>query len=278
MMSSQHIIEVNEANFQTEVLAFSNTTPVVVDFWADWCQPCHMLTPILERLANEHNGAFRLAKINADENPNLTMQFDIRGLPTVKAFDKGQVAAEFVGAQTEGKVREFLSKIAPSELSLALEKGHSLIQLGNWEEAVDSFRKVLKSSPDNGGALLGMAKSLLAQGNPGDALVILREFPTSKELTTAEQLLPLAHAMAQIEMEEQTNGDDELDNAYSQAVRLVKLGNLPAAADGLLDILKQDKNYRQGEVKKVILGVLEIMGESAEETRKYRNELTSILF
>ena len=278
MMSSEFIIEVTESDFQYEVLGYSNTKPVVVDFWAEWCQPCHMLTPILEKLAKEANGAFRLAKVNADENPNLTMQFKIASLPTVKAFHKGQVVAEFVGGQTELMIRDFLRKLAPTVGDLALEKGQSLLKMQNWNTASDAFRKALKKNPDNGAALLGLAKSLIAQGDPGKALVILREFPTSKELKTAENLLPLAEAMGRLKDSPESDLDDEMGAAYHQVIRLVGLGNLPASADGLLDILKAEKNYLDGEARQVMVAVLELMDPNSEETRKYRGELGSVLF
>jgi len=278
MMSSKFIIEVSEADFQYEVLAYSNTKPVVVDFWAEWCQPCHMLTPILEKLAKEANGAFRLAKVNADENPNLTMQFNVRGLPTVKAFNKGQVVTEFVGAQTEGKVREFLRKLAPSASDLALEKGKSLLKLHDWKTAAGSFRKALKTDPDDRAALLGLAKSLIAQGDPSKALAILREFPAGKELKSAENLLPLAQTMASLMNTPAGNAKDDLSAAYNRSIQLVGRGNLPAAADGLLDILRDDKNFRDGEAHMVMVGVLEMMDQNSEETRKYRGELGSVIF
>jgi putative thioredoxin len=278
MMSSDHIIDAGESNFQIDVLTYSNSVPVIVDFWAEWCQPCHMLTPILEKLANEANGGFRLAKVDADGNPNLVMQYNVRGLPTVKVFSKGQVAGEFVGAKTEGQVREFLRKIAPSHGDLAIEKGLSLLGLNRWQEADESFRKALKAQPDDSVALLGLAKSLLAQGQAGDALAILRAFPPSKEYTVAENLLPLAASMAELETNTDFNEDDELETAFRQAVRLVSRGNLPAAADGLLDILRQDKAYRGGEARKAMLAVLDMMAPQAEETRQYRQELSAVLF
>lgn len=278
MMSSEFIIEVTEATFQYEVLVFSNTKPVVVDFWAEWCQPCHMLTPILEKLTVEANGAFRLAKINADENPNLTMQFNVRGLPTVKAFHRSQVVAEFVGAQTEVMVREFLRNLAPSATDLALEKGHSLIKLGDWKTATGVFQKVLQTSPDDSLALLGLAKSLIAQGNPSKALVILQEFPASKESKSAENLLPLAQAMAKVEDKSVNDFEDELVATYRRSILLVGKGNLPAAADGLLYILRSDKNFMDGRAKDAMVAVLELMDPDSEETRRYRDELTSVLF
>lgn len=278
MMSSEFIIEVTEADFQYEVLAFSNTKPVVVDFWAEWCQPCHMLTPILEKLAVEANGAFRLAKVNADENPNLTMQFNVRGLPTVKAFHRSQVVAEFVGAQTELMVREFLRNLAPSATDLALEKGHSLLRLGDWETATDVFQTVLKTSPDDSLALLGLAKGLIAQGNPSKALVILQEFPASKELKSAENLLSLAQAMVKFEDKKADDIENEMEAAFRRSILLVGKGNLLAAADGLLDILRTDKAFMDGEAKDAMVAVLELMDPDSEETRQYRDELTSVLF
>lgn len=276
MMSSEFIIEVSEVDFQYEVLAYSNNLPVVVDFWADWCQPCHMLTPILEKLAQEANGAFRLAKVNADENPNLTMQFDIRSLPTVKAFNKGQIVGGFSGAQTEGAVREFVRKLAPSTNDLALEKGQSLLNLNEWERAADAFQSVLNSEPDDPAALLGLSKSLLAQGEYSRALAILSEFPASKEYSAAENLRALAEAMAETESEPQA--DDELGAIYRRAIQLVSRGNPPAAADGLLEVLRQDKTYRGGQARAAILGALEMMDPHTDETRRYRGELASTLF
>jgi len=97
MMASDHIISVTEADFEYEVIAYSKQMPVVVDFWAEWCGPCKTLGPILERLAQEANGAFRLAKVDVDANPNLALRFSVRSIPNVKAFQDGQVVAEFVG-------------------------------------------------------------------------------------------------------------------------------------------------------------------------------------
>jgi putative thioredoxin len=276
-MSSEHIIEVTEANFQADVIEYSENVPVVVDFWADWCQPCRLLSPLLEKLVNEANGAFRLAKVNADQNPKLVMQYNINSLPTVKGIRHGQVLAEFVGAQPELNVREFIRKLTPTPSSLAQEKGTSLLMQQRWEEAADSFREVLKGSPDDGVALLGLAKSLLAQGLTGNALVILQNFPAGKQLSAAEQLLPLAQAITWFNSNTVIDESDELEPVYRQAIRLVTIGNLEAAADGLLEILHKEKDYRNGEARQVILGVLEMMGDG-EESRRYRSELASTLF
>ena len=120
MMASDNIVDVTEANFQYEVISYSENTPVVVDFWAEWCRPCKTLGPLLERLAHEAQGSFRLARVDVDANPNLALHYGVRSIPTVKAFSQGEVVGEFSGLQPEGRIREFLSRITPpSPLALS---------------------------------------------------------------------------------------------------------------------------------------------------------------
>jgi len=278
MMSSNHIIEVDETSFQNEVVVYSNTTPVLVDFWAEWCQPCHMLTPVLEKLATEANGAFRLAKVNADENPNLTMQFGITSLPAVKVFHKSQLVNEFVGLQTEGFVREFLRNLVPAAGSLELERAKGLLNMRQFDKAAVAFRKTLQADPDNSAALLGLAKSLLARGDASDALAVLMDFPAGKLFTEAEQLIPLAKAISKLETTPDYFLDEDLRIAFRHALKLITLGNFPAAADGLLEILRQDKKFLDGEVRQAMVGLLILMDENHTETREYRKEFTSVLF
>ena len=277
MMSSEHIIDVSEANFQTEVIVYSNTLPVVVDFWAEWCQPCLMLSPMLEKLTHQANGAFRLAKVNADENRNLVMQMNVHSLPTVIGFSNGQLVAEFSGLQPESKVRDFLHSLASSPGSIAQEKGVSLLRLGRWEDAANAFQEALKNDPDDSIALLGLAKSYLVRGMEASALPILREFPATKQYQAAEQLLPLAEAMAWQRSQQEIDDNDEMESAYRQTLRLVGRGNIEAAADGILNILNKDKNYRRGEAHQVILGIIELL-EEEDTARQYRNELAGTLF
>jgi putative thioredoxin len=274
---SNNILDVTEADFEYEVLAHSQQVPVVVDFWAEWCGPCKMLGPILERLAEEAGGTFRLAKVNVDDNPNLALRYNVRGIPAVKAFHHGQVVAEFVGAQPEPKVKEFLRELAPSPGELALEKGLSMLENKQWAAAESVFQEILADQPDLPAGLLGQAKSLLGQGRGEAALALLSDFPASREYAAAEKLRPLAGALAQAASMGEED-EEYLAAAYNRAVRLIRLGNLPAALDGLLDVLREDKHYRDDEARKVILGVFELLGEHNELTREYRREMASILF
>lgn len=276
-MASDNIIDVSEADFEYQVLAYSQHIPVVVDFWAEWCVPCRTLGPMLERLTLESGGAFRLAKVNVDQNQNLSLRYNVRSIPAVKAFRDGKMVSEFVGMQPEPKLKEWLRALAPSSTDLLLEKGLSLISEGEWVSSQEAFQEILKVNPDSAPALFGLAKSILAQGQVDEAQRILQSLPPSREFARAEALLPLTQALIR-QQNGENNHDQPLEAAYQRALRLILRGNIPASLDGLLDILREDKYFRDGEVRQVILGLFELMGDENPVTRQYRQELASVLF
>ena len=210
MISSNHVIEVSEADFDYEVIQYSRTKPVVVDFWAEWCIPCNTLGPLLTELVENADGRFRLAKVDVDENPNLAIRY-----------------------------------------------------------------KVIQEQPQSPAALLGLSKCLLAQNKLREAQGILKNFPASKEYVSAEILRPLAEAMVHTQPH---SGKPDLEAIYLRGLNLIKHGKFPAALDGLLELLRQDKTYRGGNARKIVLAILEMMGEENEITRQYRAELASVLF
>jgi putative thioredoxin len=277
MNATDNIIDVSEADFEYQVVAYSQETPVVVDFWAEWCGPCRTLGPMLERLAREANGAFRLAKVDVDKNPALARRFNVRSIPSVKAFRDAHVVAEFMGAQPESRVREFLKEVAPSEDNLALEKAQSLLQNNQWTGAEKAFRQILDETPEHPGALLGLLKTFLFQGHASEAEQIIRRFPASRELAAVETIRPLVEAMKWMKAGPGYS-DDPLEAASIQAIRLITRGNLPAAMDGLLDILREDRHYRNDEARKVMLALFEMLGDENPLTEQYRKELSAVLF
>ena len=278
MSFSEFIVDVDEASFEDAVVLRSHEITVVVDFWAAWCGPCKLLGPLLERLAIEAGGTFLLAKVDVDENPNLAIRFGVQGIPAVKAFQEGEVVSGFTGAQPEPFVRQFLERVLPSEVDEALQSAQSLLGTRHWEEAADAFREILAEDDEHAAAALGLVKAMLMQGAGAPVLDLLNNFPPGSEWAEAERLKPLASILLEVEEEPAEPDDNPLAAELHQAARLIKLGNLPAAMDGLLDILREDKHYRDGLPKDILLSIFALLGDEDEHTRAYRDELASILF
>ena len=278
MSNNDHIIDVSESSFEQDVVQQSFDIPVVVDFWAPWCGPCRMLGPVLELLANEPDSRFILAKVNVDDNPNLSVRYGVRGIPAVKAFVNGQIAAEFVGAQPEPILRQFIRKITPAAEDVSLNAGRSLLLIRHWAEAEQAFREALTQRPSDQNAGLGLAQALLAQGRGAEAANYLQRPFDGALHTAAETLLPLAEFLRDYGGASPADNLPDCDLAYHQAARLLQRGNLEAGMDGLLDVLRLDKRYRKGEPRRILLALFALLGEDSDVTRQYRQELASVLY
>jgi putative thioredoxin len=271
------ILEVAETDFDQEVLRYSMTTPVVVDFWAPWCTPCRMLGPMLERLAAEAAGTFRLAKVNIDDNPGLSARFGVQSIPMLKTFREGKILSTMVGAQPESEVRKFLRDLAPGPADQALAEAKGLLTARRWVEAEHAAQRALELEPGNSTAALCLVKALLRQGKGSSALEMLDRFPSGNESAAAERMRPLAALLAEVDSSADSPAD-VMEAGYLQAARLLARGNYPAALDGLLELLRRDKRYRNDDARKVFLSALDILGEDDPLTRQYRDELASVLF
>lgn len=276
-MNSDYIIHVDESDFQYEVLQYSAHIPVVVDFWAEWCIPCRVLGPKLEGLAREGEGSFRLAKVNVDENGRLAKRYKIRNIPAVKAFIDGSVVSEFSGVPGDENLRDFIRRLAPAPQDLEYAKGQSLMKLEEYADAEDAFREFLSVQPNHPGALLGLVRALLFQGEGEEAARLLRNFPASSEYSTAQLLKPVAKAFAEF-VQKEVVSENPQEAAFRNGIRLAKRGNILAAMDGFLDILRRDRNYRGGLVKEVFVGLLALIGNDHPDARQYRQDLSSVLF
>ena len=271
------IINVNEETFIEDVLEQSEELPVIVDFWAPWCGPCRMLGPILEKLAADPSLNFVLAKVNVDNNPNLSMQYRVQSIPAVLAFVDGDVADEFMGVQPEPKIRQFIQGLIPSELDEMLQDVQSLLGTRHWVKAEQILRELSEDHPERADVALNLAKALLAQGEGCEARDYLKTVKDGQALIESEQLLPLANYLCLIAEDLTEEAElSTLEIQYRQGARLINRGNLEAAMDGLLDVLRQDKRY--GEARQVMVAMFALLGDDDDLTQAYRAELASVLF
>ena len=275
LVHDDYIIDVTEATFLTDVIERSKQRPVIVDFWAPWCGPCRMLSPTLERITMEANGAYTLAKINSDENQRLAMQYGVQGIPAVKLFRDGKVIGEFVGALPEPKVREFIRKYAPNQSDLILTAAQDLAREKRWAEAETAYRHALAVDPNSAQIALELSKALLHLGKGAEAITLLEAIPSdAREAVAAHKLLPVAHWMCVTT----ADGTQEIDRMYAEAGQLARQGKYDGTMDGLIGVLRRNRFYRDGEAKQIMLGVFELLGADDPAVRDYQRQLASVLF
>ena len=188
-------LDVSEQNFQTEVIEKSKTVPVVIDFWAPWCGPCQTLKPILEKMAEEYQGKFILAKVNSDENQALSAQFGVRGIPSVKAVYNGQIVNEFSGALPESAVREFLDTIIPNESEIKRQDAMTQYDAGDINAALALLDEAILLDDSNYVAKINKATLLFENQDPHNAKALVDQLPANiqqdesvKELLTKIEL------------------------------------------------------------------------------------------
>jgi putative thioredoxin len=281
MSTSEWVIEVGDPDFESAVLRRSETTPVVVDFWAPWCGPCRALGPLLERLAAEHQGAFILAKVNVDEAPAVSQAFGIQSIPAVKGFRDGVLVGEFVGAQPEATVRKLLELVLPTAADGLVARAATLAP----EAAEAALREALELEPRHARALLELARRLAARGDTTGALQLLeRVSPPSPLVGESERLA------AELRMRTDGAGDqaalrariaadpNDLAARLDLGRTLAALGKHEDALGELLDVVRRDPHFADDGARKAMVDLFAVLGSDDPLTDRYRNELAKALF
>jgi putative thioredoxin len=290
MADSPYIIEVTEENFQSVILDGSMQQPVLIDFWASWCQPCQALMPLLAKLADEYQGKFILAKINTEEQQAIAAQFQIRSIPAVKLVYQGKLVDEFAGALPESEVRAFLDKHIPqekSEADNALEQAYTLLMQGESDQAAVLIQQVLKAEPSNPQAILAFAKLKATLGDMSAATEALDSLPKEEqdkpEVAAMRAQMLFDHVASEAPAIEDLNAmllaDEKNSEARFQlAAQLVMQGQLETALEHLLVLMRSDREYGDDAARKAMIQVFDILGGDHPITKTYRTRMFNYLY
>lgn len=286
MSTSPYSTDVTLETFDRLVLEKSHQVPVLVDFWAEWCGPCRVLMPILAKLADEYGGKFFLAKVNSDDEQKLAGQFGIRGIPTVKLFRNGQVVQEFTGAQPERTIRQVLDKHVARESDAAAAEALREYQAGRTETAIAKLQAAVAADPINDRVKLQLARLLVESGQLDAGAQALKslssEARAEPEAIAALARLEFARIAAQAppltELEQAVaRGLADSEARYQLAARYLLRDAFEPALDQLLEIVRQDRKFRDDVARKAMLSAFNLAAHEGELVKKYRSLLSLAL-
>lgn len=295
MNGNSLIIDVITDNFMTDVIEQSKETPVIVDFWAPWCEPCKQLTPIIEKIVKEKNGEVILAKMNIDESPEVAQQLKIQSIPAVMAFNDGQPIDGFIGVQSEKNIIEFVNKISSLKNSSTIEEnisaGKKYMNEGDIETATLVFSEILKIEPDNISAKSLLARCLIKNDQLNDAEKIIDSLPVGAEsnqdyISVRSELEIFKNAknnpISDNEEQELRNNIDKQPENYQLRLDLSKIlmakGENEEAINQLLRIIEVNAKWNDGEARKQLIEIFNILGNENILVTEGRKKLSSMLF
>ncbi|EOC1345191.1 co-chaperone YbbN [Cronobacter turicensis] len=284
-MSEQNIINLSEANLH-QVLEQSMNVPVLFYFWSDRSQHCQQLTPVLEKLANQYQGQFILAKVDCDNEQAIAAQFGLRAIPTVYLFSQGQPVDGFQGPQPEEAIRALLDKVLPREEELKAQEAMALMQEGKNAEALPLLKDAWQMSNQASEIGLLLAQVQIALNRSEDAEAVLKTIPLQDQDTRYQSLVAQIDLLKQaadtpeiqqLQQQVQQNPDDA-QLASQLALQLHQVGRNEEALELLFDHLKKDLNAADGQARKMFQEILAALGTGDALASKYRRQLYSLLY
>lgn len=282
---NDYIVNIDEQNAQQLLIDESFKRPVLVDFWAEWCQPCKTLMPLLEKLAHEFAGAFLLAKVNADEQQGLASQLGVRNLPTVMVIKEGQPVDGFSGAQPEAAIRTILEKYLPKPWDTQFEQAKSLLEAGDTGAALPLLRQAYGDSRQRSDIGLALAQVLLQLKRLDDAEQVLAAVPMVDQDPHYDQLSAQLHLAQeaghspeiealQAKLAEQP---DDLEITCQLAVQFNQEQQQKQALELLFSVLQRDREHQGGATKKLLLEIIAALGKGDPLATEYQRKLFGLL-
>ncbi len=290
--ATELVKESTSATFMADVIEASKEVPIIVDFWAPWCEPCKQLGPQLEKLVRQVGGLVRMVKVNIDENQDLAAQMRIQSIPMVYAFSQGQPVDGFQGAVPESQLKEFIGRLtdgAKLPADAALEEAEAALEAGDVESASAIFAQVLGQDDASGPAIAGLIRCTTATGEYDHARQIIDGLTPELQKDTA-----VTAAVAALELAEQSGTSDasateELvaqleanpDNHQVRldlAVALYGAGQSEQAIEELVEIIRRDVTWNDDAARTQLLKIFEALGHSHPATIEGRRQLSAVLF
>ena len=288
MSNSPFVFEATMDNFQEKVMDASQSTPILVDVWAEWCAPCKQIMPILEKLADEYNGGFMLAKVNADEQQQLTASLGVRSLPTVILVKNGQAVDGFNSALPEGEVRKMLEQHVEKaeEQESPYDKAHRLWEEGDLDGALSIFTQLNRQNPDDLKVLIDVAQIKAEQGDLDTAEQVLESLPPEEKLQPkAKQLAARLNILRQAgelppikDLEMALEQDPQDPDALHQLSMQYALNDRNAEAmELLIRLMQSNPGYKDGIAKTTLVELFEKLGNNNPDVRTYRRKLYTLM-
>ena len=282
------VTDVGEGDFQERVLEASLEQPVLVDFWAEWCAPCRMLTPVLESLVEEFQGAFHLVRVNVEEAPMLSRQFQIQSIPLVVLFRDGEPVDRFVGGLPEDQIRSFLRNHIPDEVDQWVSRGADLLGRDDPEGARQWFTQALQKRASHAGALMGLARLALLEHDLEETHRVLKKIdpqqvePSDQEkvdaLKARLRFLEECREMGDPEGHSVEGESDSLESRYGRACRLAAQERYEEALESFLQIVSADRSFREDGARRAMLDIFQIVGVRSPLADRYRSQLSRVIF
>jgi putative thioredoxin len=262
-------------DFQKDVIEKSYDKPVLVDFWAEWCAPCRMIGPILEKLASENKDNWELIKVDTDKNQQIATSYGVRGIPNVKLFRNGEVINEFTGALPEPAIKEWLQKSIPSKFADHIEHAKVLLQNGNVSDAKIILEDIHSGDIGNSEVKVLLAKILLFE-NQKEALRLTQNVDGDlNNIELAEAIGTLADLFNR---DSNSFPESESKGKYASAINDLRKKDFASALTKFIETIRTDRTYDDDGARKACIAIFKYLGEEHEITIKHRRDFGSALY